>query len=287
MSSGGSTKSVTQNYSPEEAARRAALMKEAERMYAGGQLNSTWSNAAPVGFSGLTQAAQGQYVGAAGTQQAQANTANNSLNWALNSAIDVQNNPYLDRAIEAATRPQQVAMTQGLQQISSAAQQQGAYGGARQGITESLGLQKGLQAIGDTSAQMGSEAYGQGLDMMKAGLTLAPQIQAMQTTPGTTLSAVGNQQETLAQALADYNAAENAWNQDTAGRALERYGNIVYSGGGSQSSSTAQGGSNKVVGALGGAATGAALASTMYGSMAAAGPAGWGMMAAGALLGFM
>ena len=56
--------------------------------------------------------------------------------------------------------------------------------------------------------------------MMKARFGCTAQIQAMQTTPGTTLSAVGNQQETLAQALADYNAAENAWNQDTTGRAL-------------------------------------------------------------------
>lgn len=231
---GGISTSTTQNYSPEEVARRTAVMDEAQKLYGTGALGGTWDKAAPTAQSATSAAGESALVGASGTQAQQATTANTALNYGLTGAMDVTNNPYLESAISAAVRPQQASLTQALQQVGSAAQQQGAYGGSRQGIAEALSLEKGQQAISDTVSKMGSAAYDSGQQTFRTALGLAPAIQAMQTSPGTTLTSVGAAQEDRAQATADYNASKAAYDADAQKRALEAYANIVLNQGGSQ-----------------------------------------------------
>ena len=105
---------------------------------------------------------KGQYVGAAGTQQAQANTANNSLNWPSIVLLMCRIiRTSFDRAIEAATRPQTRSDdAEGYSKPAVQHNSKGLMAGARQGITESLGLQKACKPSATMSAQMGSEAYG-------------------------------------------------------------------------------------------------------------------------------
>lgn len=232
---GGTSTSTTQNYSPEEVARRTAVMDEAQRLYETGAIGGTWANAAPVAQSSTSLAGENALVSAANTQAQQATAANNALQYGLNGAMDVTNNPYLASAMEAAVRPQQGALTQALQQVGSQAQAQGAYGGSRQGIAEALTVEKGQQAISDTVAKMGSSAYDTGQQTFRTALGLAPSVQAMQTLPGTTLTGVGAAQEDRAQATADYSASKAAYDADAQKRALEAYANIVLNQGGSQS----------------------------------------------------
>jgi len=233
---GGTTTSTTQNYSPEEVARRTAVMDEAQRLYNTGSIAGTWDKAAPTAQSATSAAGEASLVGASGTQAQQATAANTALNYGLTGAMDVTNNPYLESAISAAVRPQQASLTQALQQVGSAAQQQGAYGGSRQGIAEALSLEKGQQAISDTVSKMGSAAYDSGQQTFRTALGLAPAVQAMQMSPGTTLTSVGAAQEDRAQATADYNASKAAYDADAQKRALEAYANIVLNQGGSQAS---------------------------------------------------
>lgn len=231
---GGTTTSTTQNYSPEEVARRTAVMDEAQRLYGTGAIAGTWDKAAPTAQSATSAAGEAALVGASGVQAQQATAANTALNYGLAGAMDVTNNPYLESAISAAVRPQQASLTQALQQVGSAAQQQGAYGGSRQGIAEALSLEKGQQAISDTVSKMGSAAYDSGQQTFRTALGLAPAVQAMQTSPGTTLTSVGAAQEDRAQATSDYNASKAAYDADAQKRALESYANIVLNQGGSQ-----------------------------------------------------
>lgn len=231
---GGTSTSTTQNYSPEEAARRTAVMDEAQKLYGTGAIGGTWANAAPVPQSSASLAGENALVSAANTQAQQATTANDALQYGLTGAMDVTNNPYLASAMEAAVRPQQGALTQALQQVGSQAQAQGAYGGSRQGIAEALTVEKGQQAISDTVAKMGSSAYDTGQQTFRTALGLAPSVQAMQTMPGTTLTGVGAAQEDRAQATADYSASKAAYDADAQKRALEAYANIVLNQGGSQ-----------------------------------------------------
>ena len=231
---GGTSTSTTQNYSPEEVARRTAVMDEAQRLYGTGAIGGTWANAAPVAQSSTSLAGENALVSAANTQAQQATAANNALQYGLNGAMDVTNNPYLASAMEAAVRPQQSALTQALQQVGSQAQAQGAYGGSRQGIAEALTVEKGQQAISDTVAKMGSSAYDTGQQTFRTALGLAPSVQAMQALPGTTLTGVGAAQEDRAQATADYSASKAAYDADAQKRALEAYANIVLNQGGSQ-----------------------------------------------------
>lgn len=235
---GGTSTSTTQNYSPEEVARRTAVMDEAQKQYNTGAIGGTWANAAPVTQSSASLAGENALVSAANTQAQQATTANNALQYGLTGAMDVTNNPYLASAMEAAVRPQQSALTQALQQVGSQAQAQGAYGGSRQGIAEALTAEKGQQAISDTVAKMGSAAYDTGQQTFRTALGLAPSVQAMQTTPGTALTGVGAAQEDRAQATADYAASKAAYDADAQKRALEAYANIVLNQGGSQATTT-------------------------------------------------
>ena len=116
-------------------------------------------NAAPVGFSGLSRKRHKvNPVGAAGLPTSQQTQQTTSLNWALNSAIDVQNNPSpVIGTVEAALRPQQAAMTQ--ESYSKSAVQhnsKGAYGGARQDHLKVSDCRKACKPSATRSAQMGS-----------------------------------------------------------------------------------------------------------------------------------
>lgn len=86
-------------------------------------------------------------------------------------ALNVNSNPYLQQAIEAASRP---AIRQFenviLPGISQDAISAGGFGGTRQQIAQGLAAQGLQQQLGDTAANIASQGYGQGLNAMTQGL---------------------------------------------------------------------------------------------------------------------
>jgi hypothetical protein len=283
---GGNTTATTINYSPEEAARRSQVMDEAQRIYGASapQMSGAgYPGATPVGMDWNT--AQGQELMRQGagtianqinaTQQAGANAQQalqqnaqlgnyqnaqmaQGVNYGLNGAMDVRNNPYLQQAMKAAINPVTDAW-QGaggaLAQQRQAAQQAGQVGSSRAGIAEGITNRAYLQKVGDITAQMGNQAYETGQKTFGTTLSQIPawqkaalenasaqsdfvknqanalgQITTGAQAPGAMYSAVGAQNENLAREWADYQANQRMWQLNAPWVPLQNYASIVYGG---------------------------------------------------------
>jgi hypothetical protein len=109
--------------------------------------------------------------------------------------LSPESNPYLAQTAKAATSPiMQALMEQILPNIRSGAVGAGGYGGSRQGIAEGIAGRGALQQIGDTTANIYSQAYGQGLNAMQGGLQAAPQTAALGLLPSQIMQQVGQEQ---------------------------------------------------------------------------------------------
>lgn len=279
---GGDTKStsVTQNYSPEEAARRTQVMDEAMRVYGNTApqiANSQYPGAAPVPFSPESLAAQSLAVNNAYGAQQGINQMNQGVNYGLSTAMDVDNNPYLAKAVEGAIRPitQSYTDTGGvMSQIRDGGIDAGQFGSSRQGIAEGIAGGRYAQEIGDVSSKMYTDAYDKGQDTFARTLMFAPQALQAGMLPVNWLSSVGGQKEDLAAAQAQYDADAAMWGYNSQWAPLNNMANLIYGGGSSQGTTTAtQPGapSNRLGGAIGGAAMGFSVG----------GP--WGAVAGGVL----
>ncbi len=267
---GGSTTSTntTQNYSPEEAARRTQVMDEAKRIYdatSGTISGSPYPGPQVVGFSPETQVAQNLAVNNAAAAQDSINSINQGVKYGLSGAMDVDNNPYLRQAIDAALRTTTDAYTGPggvLSNIRTGAEASGQYGGSRQGIAEGIAAGKYNQAINDTAAKMASDAYNKGQDTFSRTLMFAPQALETGMMPVNWLSGVGAQKEALGQEQAAYNANAKMWELNAPWAPLQNYASIVYGGATPSTTTTGTGttsggGSrNALGGALGGAMSG-------------------------------
>lgn len=254
---GGQTTSTgtttNMNYSPEESARRSQVMDEAQRIYSatsGQAANSPYPGSAPVGFSPETQVSQQLAVQNAAAAQTQVNNINQGVNYGLTGAMDVQNNPYLDKAISAAVRPIQESYTDAggvMSSIRTNAGQAGQVGSSRQGIAEGLAAGRMAQAQSDVSAKIASDAYNKGQETFQKTLTFAPQAMEAGMTPVNWLSSVGAQKENLGQAQADYQANKTMWGMNAPWIPLQNYAGIVYGGSspGTTATSTASGGASR------------------------------------------
>lgn len=265
---GGDTTSTTINYSKAEAAKRAEVMAEAERVYkaTGGQISgSDYPGAKVAPFSQETLAAQQLAMANAGAAQQQVNSINQGVQYGLTGAMDVENNPYLQKAISAAVRPIQQEYTDAggvMSQIRTGATQAGQYGGTRQGIAEGIAAGRQAQAIGDTSAKIASDAYNKGQETFQKTLTFAPQAMEAGMTPVNWMSSVGAQKENLAQSQADYAANSQMWDLNAPWIPLQNYASIVYGGSAPSTTSTSDssGNARNPIGQAAGAAlTGASL----------------------------
>lgn len=191
------------------------------------------------------------------------NEMNKALQYNLTGALDVTNNPYLDKAIAAATNPaiEQFSDTGGvLANIRSDIGSAGQYGSSRQGIATGIAADRLQQNLLDTGAKMASAAYGQGLDASGKALAMAPGVMQAGMMPATMLDAVGQQNRAYEQSLID--EAMNKWNfeQNVDAAKLANYQGLVQGNfGGTSTAIQTGGGPNKAVSAIGGAATGAAL----------------------------
>lgn len=287
-SSGSTTSTQTvQNFSPEEAAQRAAVQAEATRLYnqtSGTIANAPYPGAQPVAPSTPTLNAQQMALTGANTQQTLANQLAAGQQFGMFDVLNPANNPSLQASIDAAIRPvTQRYMDAGgvMSQVRDQATMAGGFN-TRSDIATGLAARGYLDTIGDIATNRTQAAYDKGLDTFSRTMALAPQNIAAQATPAQTVSAVGAQQEGYQAQTNDYDAAAREWSMNAPWMALQNYANIVYGGSapGTTSTSTGQssgGGTSSAMGALGGAASGAMIGSS-FGPWGTAIGAGVGLM---------
>lgn len=271
---GSQTTSTKVEYSPEEKAARQFVWDEAQRIYGQSQ-GATQQGGSPIpgvaGQSGDTMAAQQQARNwAYGGAQDIARQGLAATQYGLTGAMDVNNNPALQGAIQAATRP----ITQNLQEnilpgIRSQSVQEGGYGGSRAGIAEGLAVSRANQQAQDAAANLTNEAYKQGQDTFARTLALLPQTQQLGVTPTNLLSQVGAQNEDYQQELLNYYAAQNDYLANRGWSPVANLASAIYGGIQPGTVTTGGGGGSsfgrRASGALGGAATGAAIGSVIPG----------------------
>lgn len=290
---GGTTStSTTQNYSPEEAVRRTQVMDEALKVYnttAPQIANSAYPGAKPVPFSQESIAAQNLAIQNAFGAQQGIDQMNAGVEYGLTTAMDVDNNPYLAKAVEGAIRPitQSYTDTGGvMSQIRDGSVDAGQFGSSRQGVAEGIAAGRYANEVGDMSSKMYSAAYDKGQDTFARTLMFAPEALRTGMLPVNWLSSVGAQKEDLAQAMANYDTDATMWGYNSQWAPLNNLANLIYGGGSSQATSTGTSPgapSNRIGGALGGAASGAYIGSVVPGIGTAVGAVAGGIL--GALMG--
>lgn len=208
-------------------------------------------------FDPLQQQAQNQAVGAAGTQNDLASKAASGAGFMLDgSVLDVNRNPGLKGAIDAAVRPILGTLNQStLPALRGNAITAGGYGGSRQGIAEGLAVQGAQQAMGDVGSKIAFEGYNSGLDAMNKAQALTPTLQSAQTAGASTLDAVGAQRRAMQEALAGNVNQETMMNLLAAKELASLVGGIP----GGSTTTSASGGSSGLSSALGLAGLGLSL----------------------------
>lgn len=208
-------------------------------------------------------------LGAAmGPVQQASNSAMGGLNFLTSGdVLDVNSNPYLAGAINAAVRP----ITENyndvvLGNIRDNASLAGQYGYNRQGLQEAAASRDYLRQTGDTSQKLSFDAYNAGLDAMAKGLAFAPSVIQTGFAPASAVAGVGQQQQQLQQQQIDAQVAEFYKKQFLPLSIAEEIAGMA-SGipGGSVASTTSGGGTSTLQSILGLGAAGASLASLIGG----------------------
>lgn len=276
------TASTSVTYSPEETAFRNQVMQAAGKLFGTGEA-AAYPGAQPVPFSANTVAGQNAALAAVPGMNDTATAANAALKFSLSDVLRPESNPALQSYIQGAVRPITESYTDPggvMGQIRTGASGAGQFGSSRQGIAEGVAAGRYANAVGDTTAKITNEAYGQGLDAMGRALALAPQTQQMLLAGPEAQAAIGHQQELYQQDVNQYNADKALWDINAPWTNLQNFANIVYGGSTPTTTSTQTGGGQSTIGRLAGGAAagiGTANALTSLGGMAAsmATPIGW------------
>lgn len=158
---------------------------------------------------------QGQEMALAAAGGAQTDLASRGANMARFLSGDVlypESNPALQGYMDAAVRPITEQFTQSvLPNIRNSAVSTGNFGSSRQGIAEGVASQGYTRAVGDTTAKIASQGYGQGLDAFLKNLQLMPTTMASQTIPALTTSGVGDVRQALLQAMRGEQASRSTY----------------------------------------------------------------------------
>lgn len=229
------------------------LLQEAKRLY-GTEGPSFYPGATVAPFTPTEQAGQAALKETAGTLGGfWGQGIQPAIEYGL-KAFDVSQNPYLAAAAEGAIRPVMQNLTESvLPQIRHGAVATGQPGGSRQQIAEGLATERATRSAMDTTAQMYSNAYQQGLGTMLSTLGLYPQLQAGQLAPGTVMSAVGEQERSMEQAKIDESIARHQWEQALPFQKLIEYANLIkgpFGGLGMSEVQSTGSGSEQTVGAI-------------------------------------
>lgn len=271
----GSSTTVNQMFSPEEAARRTQVMDAAAAIF-----GSQPASRPPTGATPDTVQAQ-ERLRAFSTGQGQqlANTTAGAVQFGLADVLYPQSNPAMQEYLKSATRNITEAYQDPggvLSQIrSNFASQDGR--GSREAIALGLAEKSYLNTIGDVTSKITSDAYGKGLDTFSRTMAFAPNAYNLAMQPAVTQDVVGQQIE-------GYSEQQRQWEANSPWANLQNYANIVFGGSapGTQTTSMGPGTSNvqRVGMALGGATLGYQIAA----GTAMGGPYGAAIGAAAGLL---
>lgn len=190
-----------------------------------------------------------------------------------------ESNPYLQQNINnmASSVRENMALS-GIPANETAAQMSGQYGSTRHGLADYLTRKNANEIIARNTSDMLMGGYNSGLNAMMGGLGMAPQMGELGMAPSNLMNTIGRERQGMAQQgiTQDVNRFYAPWEN------LSRYSSALqgnYMGSGGSTTSPVTGGS-PLLGALGGAGTGAGIASALG---VAAGP--WAL--GGAALGLL
>jgi hypothetical protein len=154
-----------------------------------------------------------------------------------------QTNPAMQATIQGAIDPlNRNFQTQTLPLLRESYAMAQPGGGSREGIAEGLAATNLNQQIADTTAQMETAMYGQGLTAQGKALAALPQTQAAQVAPAGQLSAVGGQQDAYTQALLNSIISQYAAKQQAPWTNLANFESLVQGNLGGAGTSSAMGG---------------------------------------------
>lgn len=244
------------------------VMKQAQGWYQSGDNSMPWGQEAIAPLDPNTIAGQNSIVDAAtNVLPMQIASGIQANNWGLGGSLDVNNNPYIQQAVQGAINPVINSFRdQVLPGIRSGAGDAGQFGGSRQGIVEGLAMDRLGQTLTDTTSSMYSDAYNRGLDTFDRSLAMLPQTLGLTSMPGQMLDAVGQQNQNYQQQLLNTMLGNFDTLQNRDLQKLIAYQGLVQGNYGGQSSGTTTGPgmqTSPIAGALGGASMGAGLASTL------------------------
>lgn len=230
-----------------EDARRLYLNNNLE--YYPGQTVADQNAAEQAAQSRLSQYARG------GAQQG-ADSLLSGLQYSTGEGLDVGNNPYVQRSIEAAIRPTtDTLMREILPSIRTNAAATGNVGSSRQGIAEGLAISDANRQSQDTAARMMGDAYQAGLGNLGRALAAGPQTIQAGSMPAGYLGQVGAAERSYEQALIDENIQRYNFEQQAPYTELQQYLNVIGQNfGGTTTTQNTQGGvsgGNSVLGGLG------------------------------------
>lgn len=168
------------------------------------------------GFDPLQRQGQNMALGAArGAQQDVVGQAASANEFLMGNIWDPKNNPYLQKAITASTRPitenYQETVLPGIRDSFMAGGQE--FGGSRRGVAEGIAAGRYMDSVGDTASKLVQDQYGNNLNTMLRAISLAPSTAQATMMPAQTVSGIGDIRQKLAQAQLSENV--NNWNFDT------------------------------------------------------------------------
>lgn len=199
---GGETKSTTEYTMSPEQRQMYALALPFMKQFGKTPLKLP-EGSGVQGFDPLQEQAQQMAVTSAmGGQSDLAKQGMQASNFMMGDVLSPESNPYLAKYMKAATDPIAENLTQNLlPNIRADATKTGQFGGTGRALAEGDAWRQSAKQIGDTSSQIASQGYGQGLQAMQSAVSNLPQTMAAQLMPASTVAAVGEQKQQLAQTI--------------------------------------------------------------------------------------
>lgn len=282
MAKGGSTpqtQTTTSVLSPEQQELMQLAMPGVRQFAA--SVPKRYSGTGIAGFDPAQTAGQEMALAAAGQQQGVvAGGANASNYWTSGNVWEPENNPALRGAIDASVRPiTEQYLNTVLPSIRSEADRYGQFGSTRHQLANTGAARDYMRTVGDTSSKLVNNAYDTNVNAQLKALGLLPQTAQALTIPAMTTSGVGDVRQALAQAQLSENI--QGFNYDQLAPFLqskEIMSLLPGLPGGSTVSMASTPQPNRVTGALGGAAAGAALGSMFLPGIGTAAGAGLGAL---------
>lgn len=153
------------------------------------------------GFDPLQNQAQEGVIGkSTGGLQTMSNNLQSAQNFLTGDVMNLDSNPALRQALDASLRP----LTENFRDVvlpglrtSAISAGPGALGSPKNNVRQGIAADQYMREVGDTSAKFLNNAYGQNLDALAKGVTLAPQSMQAALFPEAALESVGAQRRQL------------------------------------------------------------------------------------------